>query len=323
MGHANKKSLKLQITEALTSKMTAGRSKHIDKQAKATGEHIYSYETLRSYIKQACYFADYCKEHHKAKTLQDCRQYVDEFLQYDIDRGLSASTIKLRASALAKLYGCSSTEFIKTPARRRADITRSRGEKVRDKHFSEKNNAELINFCRGTGCRRNVLEKLTGADLIHRRTLEQEMKDLKAIARMRTLTEADQTRLKMLKETLEEFRDQDYFIHHRKDKGGKYRFAPIIGEHKQEIIDRMKSTAPDRKVWEHVSGNADIHGYRADYATAIYNMYARPLSELSPDQLYICRRDLRGKAYDREAMLITSKALGHNRRSVIAGHYLR
>lgn len=323
MGHANKKSLKLQITETLTGKMAAGRSKHDDKATKTTGAYIYSYETLRSYIKQACYFADYCKEHHKARKLQDCRQYIDEFLQYDIDRGLSASTIKLRASALAKLYGCSSTEFIKTPARRRADITRSRGEKVRDKHFSEKNNAELINFCRGTGCRRNVLEKLTGADLVHRSTLAREKKDLKAMERMRTLTETEQTRLKMLKETLEEFRDQDYFIYHRKDKGGKYRFAPIIGEHKQDIIGRMKSTAPDRKVWEHVSGNADIHGYRSDYATAIYNMYARPLDTLERDQKYYCRRDLRGVIYDKFAMIKASKALGHNRKSVIAGHYLR
>lgn len=320
MGHTNKKSLKLQIVEVLTGKMSAGRSKHDDKAAKVTEEHIYSYETLRGYIKQACYFADYCKAHHKAKTLQECRQYIDEFLQYDIDRGLSASTIKLRASALAKLYGCSSTEFIKTPARRRADITRSRGEKVRDKHFSEKNNAELINFCRGTGCRRNVLKKLEGRDLMTREDIDRAIIRLKA----KTARSAAEDKLfEMLNDTMEQFPDQDFFIYHRRDKGGKSRLSPIIGEHKQEIIDRMRSTAPDRKVWEHVSGNADIHGYRSDYATAIYNLYARPLDTLSRDQKYYCRRDLKGVVYDKSAMLITSKALGHNRRSVIAGHYLR
>ena len=324
MGHKNKKSLKMQITEALTAKMSAGRSKHADKTEKTTSEHIYSYETLRGYIKQACLFADYCKAHHKAKTLQECRQYVDEFLQYDIDRGLSAYTIKLRASALAKLYGCSSTDFIETPARTRAGITRSRGERVRDKHFSKKNNAELINFCRGTGCRRNVLEKLTGADLIHRSVLERELKELRAIERQGQLTEKQEKRLEMLKDTIkEQFPDQDYFIHHRKDKGGKFRYAPIVGEHKREIIDRMKSTPPDRKVWEHVSGNADIHGYRSDYATTIYNMYARPLDTLEQKQKYCCRGDLRGVIYDKAAMLRASKALGHNRLSVIAGHYLR
>lgn len=320
MGHANKKSLKLQITETLTGKMAAGRSKHDDKATKTTGAYVYSYETLRSYIKQACYFADYCKEHHKAKTLQDCRQYVDEFLQYGIDRKLSAYTLKLQASALAKLYGGRSTDFIQTPARKRADITRSRGERVRDRHFSEKNNAELINFCRGTGCRRNVLKKLEGRDLMTREDIDRAIIRLKA----KTARSAAEDKLfEMLNDTMEQFPDQDFFIYHRRDKGGKSRLSPIIGEHKQDIIDRMKSTAPDRKVWEHVSGNADIHGYRSDYATAIYNMYARPLDTLERDQKYYCRRDLRGVIYDKFAMIKASKALGHNRKSVIAGHYLR
>lgn len=320
MGHANKKSLKLQITETLTGKMAAGRSKHVDKQIQATGEHIYSYETLRGYIKQCCYFADYCKEHHRARKLQDCRQYVDEFLQFNIEKGLSAYTIKLRAAALAKLYGCRSTDFIQTPARKRADITRSRGERVRDRHFSEKNNADLINFCRGTGCRRNVLEKLTGADLITRADIDRTIIRLRAkTARSR----AEEKHLAMLEDAINQFPDQNFFIYHRRDKGGRDRISPIIGAHKQEIIDRMRATAPDRKIWEHVSGNADIHGYRSDYATAIYNMYARPLDTLERNQKYYCRRDLRGVIYDKFAMIKASKALGHNRKSVIAGHYLR
>lgn len=320
MGHANKKSLKLQITETLTGKMAAGRSKHVDKQIQATGEHIYSYETLRGYIKQCCYFADYCKAHHKAKDLQECKPFINEFLQQGIDRGLSSYTLKLQASALAKLYGCRSTDFIQTPARKRADITRSRGERVRDRHFSEKNNADLINFCRGTGCRRNVLEKLTGADLITRADID------RTIIRLRSKTarsRAEEKRLAMLKDTIKQFSDQDFFIYHRRDKGGRDRISPIIGAHKQEIIDRMRATAPDRKVWEHVSGNADIHGYRSDYATAIYNMYACPLDTLERNQKYYCRRDLRGVIYDKFAMIKASKALGHNRKSVIAGHYLR
>lgn len=323
MGHANKKSLICQVTETLTAKMSAGRSKHQDKADKATSEHIYSFDTLRSYIKQSCFFVRYCKKKHKCKTLQECRAFVNEFLQDNIDRGLSAYTIKTRVSALAKLYGCSSSDFIPTPARKRTNIARSRGVAVRDKHFSEKNNAELIAFCRGTGCRRNVLEKLKGGDLVHRSVLERELKELKAIERTRSLTGSEDMRLKMLKDTLQDqFPDVDYFIHHRKDKGGKERYAPIVGEHKQAIIDRMKSTPADRHVWSHVSDNADIHGYRRDYAKAIYDLYARPLDTLSRKQKYYCRGDLRGHIYDRKAMIKTSKALGHNRLCVVADHYL-
>ena len=38
--------------------------------------------------------------------------------------------------------------------------------------------------------------------------------------------------------------------------------------------------------------------------------------------VYYCRKDKKGLWYDKEAIKITSKALGHNRISVIAEHYL-
>ena len=38
---------------------------------------------------------------------------------------------------------------------------------------------------------------------------------------------------------------------------------------------------------------------------------------------YVCRGELKGTIYDRKAMAIVSDALGHNRISVIAGHYLK
>ncbi len=43
----------------------------------------------------------------------------------------------------------------------------------------------------------------------------------------------------------------------------------------------------------------------------------RPISSY-----YRCRKDRRGVAYDKKAMLYVSRQLRHNRISVIAGHYL-
>ena len=74
---------------------------------------------------------------------------------------MSAYTLKLDISAVAKLYGIPAPELgIKTPSRTMDKITRSRGGKKMDRHFSEKNNADLITFakmyqsevyvCRGT-----------------------------------------------------------------------------------------------------------------------------------------------------------------------------
>ena len=37
---------------------------------------------------------------------------------------------------------------------------------------------------------------------------------------------------------------------------------------------------------------------------------------------YYCRKDLKGTAYDRKALFAASRALGHNRESIVADHYL-
>ena len=97
----------------------------------------------------------------------------------------------------------------------------------------------------------------------------------------------------------------------------------------------MKDTPKDAKVWQHVNSNADIHSYRSDYAVTIYKQYARPIEEIPFDrvnkgtgkkfqsEVYVCRKDESGKRLDKKAMLICSKALGHNRIEVVANNYIR
>ena len=40
-------------------------------------------------------------------------------------------------------------------------------------------------------------------------------------------------------------------------------------------------------------------------------------------QVYACRKDEAGKKLDKAAMLVCSKALGHNRIDVVANNYIR
>ena len=56
-----------------------------------------------------------------------------------MDQGLSAWTVQLEAKALGKLYGISPDDenYFKPPKRKREEIKRSRGDRVRDKHFSK------------------------------------------------------------------------------------------------------------------------------------------------------------------------------------------
>lgn len=335
------KSLIQQVKECLDSKLAIGQSKLAAKLDGIHTNYIFSWETYRSYLKHCCYFVKWCKEQgidpilgHKPRTLEECRAFAERWIKYNVDRGLSAYTVKLQVSALAKLYGCKTTDFdIKTPARRRKNITRSRGNAARDKHFSAKANKDLITFCRCTGLRRAELAQIRGTDLI-----EHEGKiclDVK-----------------------------------RGTKGGRLRISPIIGSSEEiEIVKKLCTSAGANKVCPRPSENADIHSYRAEYATRIYNACKRELHEFKNERLivyknqiidsyinksgrrevnaflefytitngrrhmlrgyrdvasvYYCRNDLKGVVYDRKAIFAASQALGHNRETVVAEHYLR
>ena len=295
MGSKNKISLVKQVSDKIDELFTPGRSKHDDKKSGSTGDKIYSYETRRAYKKHACYFVQWVKEQpikpeigHKPRTLDECRAYVPEWLQLRVDQGVSAWTIRLEASALAKLYGCTLKDFgVDLPARKRANITRSRGEKVRDYHFSEKRHSEFITFCKTTGLRSEGIQNVKGTDLIDNG-------------------------------------DGTYCIDVT-EKGGRRRFAPVFGEPEAvaAVVERMKS-AGDGKVWpDGVPNGADIHSYRAAYATAIYKHHERDPKTLKRSEKYHCRTDLKGTVYDKRAMKIASEALGHSRIDVIASHYIR
>lgn len=346
MGRNNKaysKDLKQQMYDRLTAMLRAGEGTS-KKEAIADGtvrDKIFSYSTYESYYKHCKYFATYIRENHPdCTTLKASKKYVNEWLQSRVDqvdrngKHLSAWTITLEREALGKLYGITPDDpsFFQAPHRHRENIVRSRGDAVRDKHFSATNNDEFIKFCRGTGCRRNIMEKLEGRDLITRDEIKARIARLQA---KRKLSEADGKELNNLLDAVQQFPDQDFFLHHRRDKGGRDRYAPIIGDNADQIIARMRATAPHAKVWQHVPSNADIHGYRGEYATAIYKMYARPIKEIPYDkvnqgtkrryqsEVYTCRKDEAGKKLDKIAMMKASKALGHNRLEVVANNYIR
>lgn len=346
MGRNNKeyhRDLKQQIYDRLNGMLQAGEGTS-KKEAIADGterEKIFSYNTYHTYRKHCNYFADYVRQNHpECTTIKKAKKYVNEWLQHRVDQvdkngnHLSAWTIQTEAKALGKLYGIQPDDpnYFKAPRRERENIKRSRIVTVRDKHFSVTNNAELIAFCQGTGCRRNILTKLQGKDLITRTEIDSEIVRL---TKKVGPTPQDRTRLAALKDAVEYFPEHEYFLHHRGDKGGRERFSPIIGPNKEQIVARMCATAPDEKVWQHVSSNADIHGYRGEYATNIYKMYARPIEDIPYDRVnkgnhrrfqsgvYVCKKDEKGKKLDKKAMEKASKALGHNRLEVVANNYIR
>lgn len=346
MGRRNKsysKDLKQQVYDKLSTMLHNGEGTS-KREAIADGtdrEKIFSYNTYDTYRKHCNYFVDYIRTNHpECTTLKASRKYVNEWLQNRVDQvdkngnHLSAWTIQTEAKALGKLYGIQPDDpkYFKAPQRHREDIKRSRGDVDRDKHFSKKNNDEFIKFCKGTGCRRNIMEKLEGRDLATRESMQYQVDILQSKA---SLSAAESKELTILKDSLSQFQNQDYFLHHRNDKGGRDRYSPILGPNKEQIIERMKNTPLDKKVWLHVPTKADIHGYRGDYATMIYKSYARDIKDIPYDKInagtgkkyrsevYVCRKDEAGKKLDKVAMMKASKALGHNRLEVVANNYIR
>lgn len=346
MGRRDKsysKDLHQQAYDRLTGMQAFGESK---KEAMANGtadDKIFSFSTYKTYWKHTKYFIKWVQEKHPdVTTLKKAEKLVPEWLQERVDQvdekgnHLSAWTIQTECAALCKLYQIKPDDpkRFQPPKRNREDIKRSRTDAVRDKHFSITNNDELIKFCRGTGLRRAGVSSVKGRDLMTREQIEAEIKRIETIPTDKR-TVADQTMLTICKDTrIFTNSSHEYFVH-IKEKGGRERITPIIGPNTQQIVERFKATDPDKKVWQHVSKNADIHGYRGDYATTMYRMYAREIKDIPYDrvnkgngkrfqsEVYTCRKDESGKKLDKHAMLVCSKALGHNRIEVVANNYIR
>lgn len=336
MGRKNKKyykDLHQQAYDKLTGMQAFGESK---REAVANGtdrDKIFSFNTYQTYWKHTKYFIKWIQEKHpECTTLKSAKKHVNEWLQTRVDQGLSAYTVQTEAKAIGKLYGIQpdDPEYFNPPKRERANITRSRGDRVRDQHFSVANNNELIKFCQGTGLRRSELVALKGSDLV---TKEQIQKKIEVLESKEGLNPGEDKQLKMLQDA--NMFDVEYFTYVRNGKGGRERLSPIVGKNAAQIIGRMKDTPKDAKVWQHVNSNADIHSYRSDYAVTIYKQYARSIEEIPYDrvnkgtgkrfqsEVYVCRKDESGKRLDKKAMLICSKALGHNRIEVVANNYIR
>ena len=205
MGRRNKayyKDLHQQAYDKLVGMQAFGESKRAAVVAGTDKEKIFSFNTYKSYWKHTKYFIQYIKEHHpECTTLKSARKYVNEWLQARADQGLSAWTVQLEAKAMGKLYGISPDDenYFKPPKRNREDIKRSRGDRVRDRHFSKTNNDELIKFCKGTGLRRSELAELRGKDLVTRAQIEAEISSLESRPTAE-LTPADVKRLGMLQD---------------------------------------------------------------------------------------------------------------------------
>lgn len=302
-----------QVLMRLDDMTRFGQSKHLAKQeererALAAGEKcnpakvsgIYSHKTYQVYKEHSLKFATWVRETYGIKNLEAAREYVKEYLEKSINEGKSAWTVRTEAAALAKLYGCSSTDFgVKLPKRRREDIQRSRGEKIRDRDFSELRNRDIVDFCRGTGLRKKELSLVETRDVMER--------------------------------------NGNVYVRVRRGKGGKERVLVVVQKYKKHVLE-MRDRAIEEgreRIFERIPSHMDVHSYRREYALGRYKEIERDPIQYErarerweawkhergydgPDEYR--RRD--GRVFDRAILLEVSRNMGHNRVDVIARHYL-
>ena len=284
-----KESYRKTARERLQAMVNAGMGskRSEDKSEADTKNKIYSKATFKTYKQQFKHFADWLeKAHPEAETLEDARAFVDDYLRHLIELERSAYSISTAKAAIAKIMGVEATQFIATPPRLRADIKRSRGEAVRDKHISDKKEEELARFTSATGLRRKEMTMIRAEDLFFEN-------------------------------------GQAYLNITRGTKGGKSRVAKIVGKTEEETKDIVKwIQSKQGRLFNKLSSNYDNHYYRATYANRLYNQLKRDIEDIPTQERYVMRKERAGEVYDKQAMLMVSNALGHNRISVIAQSYL-
>lgn len=286
---ARKKTYRQTARSRLLEMFEAGKSskRSYDKTQDDTKDKIYSEQTYRTYKKQFGYFMDWLsQEHPEAVTIKDAHKHANEFLQFRMDKGESPSTLSTIKSAMAKVFGISSTTLLKTPPRERAGYKRSRFPVKSDSHISEATERRLSLFTSATGLRRSEMTKITADDLF--------------------------------------FVDGKAYLNVTKGtKGGKARVVEIMGASEEEtkhIIEFIQSKKG--RLFPKLHSNYDNHRYRGTYAMRLYMHYARNEKDIPRADRYIMRKDRAGEVYDKRAMQVVTRNLGHNRIDVIAQSYL-
>ena len=281
----------------------------------AASPYIHSYSTMSQYISISENFARWLEIHHPEVTkiqYAHKRHYDTEYIQMLIDAGKVPSTIARATSALAKLYRCSADDIHSgRPERRYEDFTRSRG-------YSE---AQFEKDCRKYG-------------------------DLPSLLRAIGIREVELEHL--YPECFKTDADGNLFLHldghQQHTKGGKTRDVVILECNQVMVREILSHYTPGELICPKAPSHLDIHGIRSMYAMDYYSAIARPITpELAAERIplkhpkidnsrpgqvrtdapgtYTRRSD--GKVFDRAAMLVVSRSLGHNRVDVMAHSYLR
>ena len=207
---------------------------HID----AAKDKIFSYNTMKSYIKFVKDFAGFVTSQTGTSrtSVEDSIIYIQPYIDYLINKGNSPNTINLKLSAVCKATGQFVVDY-EHPVRRYSEAIRGVKPAVRD-HFNEHRAAAALELNRAVGLRRAELGRLSVAD-IH-------------------------------------WNDKGDIVITSIGKGGKHNNTLICDPEKIRIVEKYyyDAIADGREILltkEQMNHDADLHHARAECAIDEYN----------------------------------------------------
>ncbi len=124
--------------------------------------------TRKQYTINMKYFVQYCRTEHNCRTLRECEDQIDNYINHLIEKGLSACTIHTYAAAISATFQIPLNSISK-PKRTIAEFTRGR-EKIQYPHSSQDIENPLYRriccFAEKCGIRRAEYAKLKKEDWV-------------------------------------------------------------------------------------------------------------------------------------------------------------
>lgn len=289
-----RKSLIREAIERLDGKMALHQSRFAAKQARReTGEHIWAFSTeqihshgtRRAYQEHVLHFVNWCREQYALRYLAE----LDE-----------------RADELACEYLTERLTTGKSPYTLHAERSALR------LFFTQRDLAASIALPRR---RREGMTRSRGSA---RR--DRDFQPANWEAEIRFLARCGLRRSEAVALRIGDISahpDGHVTIQVVRGKGGRSRQVPILSGHEADVLSYIEGRDdPMGRVFARLPSHLDIHALRRSYAQHYYQ-------SLSGRDLPNTEGRLRADAYDHDAALQVSRALGHNRVSVCLQHYLR
>ena len=124
--------------------------------------------TRKQYTRNMKYFVQYCRSQHNCRSLDECQQYINDYINYLIDKGLSPSSIHTYAAAISATFKIP-LKLISKPRRVIGEFTRGR-EEIQYPYSSQdiENPAfkRLCSFASKCGIRRQEYAELKKEDWV-------------------------------------------------------------------------------------------------------------------------------------------------------------